>query len=179
MSYSKDKFFLEIKESLKKELKISNDFAVPKVDKIVLNCCDSEAATDGKVLQAIVDEMTLISGQKPIIVKAKKSIAGFKLREGVNLGVKVTLRKDRMYEFIDRLIYMALPKVLDFRGVSSSGFDGCGNFSMGVKEQLIFPEINYDSVSKVRGFDITVCTTANDDKSGLALLKALKFPFTS
>lgn len=179
MSYSKNKYFSEIKDSLKKELGIPNDFMVPKLDKVVLNCCDSEAASDGKVLQAIIEEMTAIAGQKPVVTKAKKSIAGFKLREGVSLGVKVTLRRDRMYEFIDRLIYMALPKVRDFRGLSSKGFDGNGNFSMGIKEQLVFPEINYDKIDKVRGFDIIVCTTANDDKSALALLKALKFPFTS
>ncbi len=178
MSYSKNKFFSEIKNSLKKELGLENDFMVPRLDKVVLNCCDSEA-TDGKVLQSIIEEMTAISGQKPVVTKAKKSIAGFKLREGMSLGAKVTLRRDRMYEFIDRLIYMSLPRVRDFRGLSSKGFDGKGNFSMGIKEQLVFPEINYDKVDKVRGFDITVCTTANDDKSALALLKALKFPFTS
>lgn len=179
MSYSRDKYFSEVKDLLKKELGVSNEFMVPKLDKIVLNCTSSDAAHDGKVMQAIVDELTAISGQKPVITKAKKSIAGFKLREGSNLGAKVTLRKSKMYEFLDRLIYMALPKVRDFRGLSSKGFDGKGNFSMGIKEQIVFPEINYDRIDKVRGFDITVCTTARDDKSALALLKALKFPFTS
>ena len=179
MSYSKDKFFSEIKGALKKELGIANEFMIPKLDKIVLNCTSSDAAQDNKVLQIIVAELTAISGQKPIITKAKNSIAGFKLREGVSLGAKVTLRRDRMYEFVDRLIYMALPRVRDFRGLSSKGFDGHGNFSMGIKEQIVFPEINYDKIDKVRGFDITVCTTAKDDKEGLALLKALKFPFTS
>lgn len=179
MSYSRDRYFSEIKDLLKKELGVSNEFMVPKLDKIVLNCTSSDAAHDGKVMQVIVDELTAISGQKPVITKAKKSIAGFKLREGSNLGAKVTLRKNKMYEFVDRLIYMALPKVRDFRGLTSKGFDGKGNFSMGIKEQIVFPEINYDKIDKVRGFDITVCTTARDDKSALALLKALKFPFTS
>ena len=177
MSYSKNKYFSEIRSALKKELDVVNDFMIPKVNKIVLNCTSSEAAHDGKVVQAIVDELAVISGQKPVVTKAKKSIAGFKLREGANLGAKVTLRRDRMYEFIDRLVYVALPKVRDFRGLSIKGFDGHGNFSLGIKEQIVFPEINYDKIDKVRGFDITVCTTARDDKTALALLKAFKFPF--
>jgi large subunit ribosomal protein L5 len=179
MSYSKDKYFSEIKGLLKKELSITNDFMVPRLEKVVINCTSSEAAQDNKVVQSMIDEISAISGQKPVVVKAKKSIAGFKLREGAKLGVKVTLRKDRMYEFIDRLVYIALPRVRDFRGLSSRGFDGKGNFSMGIKEQIIFPEINYDRIEKIRGFDITVCTTASDNKSALALLKAFKFPFTS
>jgi large subunit ribosomal protein L5 len=179
MSYSRDRYFSEIRETLKKELGITNEFMVPKLNKIVLNCTSSEAAHDGKVMQAIVDELAAIAGQKPVITKAKKSIAGFKLREGANLGAKVTLRRDKMYEFLDRLIYIALPKVRDFRGLSTKGFDGNGNYSMGIKEQIVFPEINYDRIDKVRGFDITVCTTARDDKSALALLKAFRFPFNS
>lgn len=179
MSYSKQKFFTEIKESLKKELNFTNDFQIPKLEKIVLNCTSSDIASDAKVLALVVDELTLISGQKPVVTKAKKSIAGFKLRQGMNLGAKVTLRKDRMYEFLDRLVYMALPRVRDFRGLSSKGFDGNGNFSMGIKEQIVFPEINYDRIDKVRGFDITICTTAKTDKEALALLKALRLPFTS
>ncbi|MBQ8651630.1 MAG: 50S ribosomal protein L5 [Alphaproteobacteria bacterium] len=179
MSFSKDRYFAEIRPLLKKELGITNEFMIPKLEKIVLNCTSSDAAHDGKVNQIIFDELMAISGQKPVVTKAKKSIAGFKLREGANMGAKVTLRRDRMYEFLDRLIYIALPKVRDFRGLSSKGFDGRGNYSMGIKEQLIFPEINYDKIDKVRGFDITVCTTARDDKSALALLKALRFPFTS
>lgn len=179
MSYSKNKYFSEIRATLKKELGVSNEFLIPKLDKIVLNCTSSDAAQDGKVMQAIVDEMTAIAGQKPVITKAKKSIAGFKLREGANLGAKVTLRRDKMYEFLDRLIYMALPKVRDFRGLTTKGFDGNGNFSMGIKEQIVFPEIDYDRIDKIRGFDITVCTTARDDKTAIALLKAFKFPFTS
>jgi large subunit ribosomal protein L5 len=179
MSFSKDRYLSDLRGSLKKKLGLANDFTVPRLEKVVLNCTSSEAAHDGKVLQCIVDELTAISGQKPVITKAKKSIAGFKLREGAKLGAKVTLRRDRMYEFIDRLVYIALPKVRDFRGLSSKGFDGNGNFSMGIKEQIVFPEINYDKIDKIRGFDITICTTARDDRSALALLKSLKFPFTS
>ncbi|MDR2667328.1 MAG: 50S ribosomal protein L5 [Holosporales bacterium] len=179
MSYSKSKYFSEIRPALKNELGIRNDFMLPRLDKIVLNCTSSEAVQDGKVIKTILDELMAIAGQRPVITTAKKSIAGFKLREGVKLGVKVTLRKDKMYEFIDRLIYIALPKVRDFRGISSRSFDGQGNFSMGIKEQIVFPEINYDKLDKVRGFDITICTTARDDATALALLKAFKFPFTS
>lgn len=179
MSYSKQKYINEIKASLKKELGLDNDMMVPRLEKIVLNCTSSDVIQDSKVLTAVVDELTLISGQKPVVTKAKKSIAGFKLREGMKMGAKVTLRKDRMYEFLDRLVYMALPRVRDFRGLSSKGFDGRGNFSMGIKEQIVFPEINYDKIDKVRGFDITICTTAKDDKSALALFKAFKMPFTS
>ncbi|MDR1488339.1 MAG: 50S ribosomal protein L5 [Holosporales bacterium] len=179
MSYTRDKFLKTIKESLKKDLGITNDMKVPKLSKIVLNCTSSDIAADSKVLASVIDEITLISGQKPVVTKAKQSIAGFKVREGVNLGVKVTLRRDRMYEFADRLVYMALPRVRDFRGLSSKGFDGHGNFSMGIKEQIVFTEINYDKIDKVRGFDVTVCTTARTDKEALALLKALNFPFTS
>lgn len=178
MSYTKDKFFSEVKWSLKKKLDIKNDLAIPKIEKIVLNCCDVEAS-DNKILQHIINDMSLISAQKLVVVKAKKSIAGFKLRQGMNLGVKVTLRRDRMYEFLDRLIYMALPRVLDFRGFSSKCFDGRGNFSIGIKDQLIFPEISYEKVDKVRGFDITVCTTTTDDKTAFVLLKSLNFPFVS
>ncbi len=179
MSYSKNRYLSEIRPLLKKELGLTNEFMIPKLEKIVLNCTSSDAAHDNKAMQVIFDEMMAISGQKPVITKAKKSIAGFKLREGANMGAKVTLRRDRMYEFLDRLIYIALPKVRDFRGLSAKGFDGRGNYSMGIKEQLIFPEINYDKIDKVRGLDITVCTTARDDKSALALLKAFRFPFNS
>ncbi|MDR0552834.1 MAG: 50S ribosomal protein L5 [Holosporales bacterium] len=178
MSYSKKKF-LEMKDSLKKELGFKNDMQVPRLEKIVLNCSSADIAHDNKILASVVDEMTLIAGQKPVVTKAKKSIAGFKLREGMNLGVKVTLRKDKMYEFLDRLIYMALPRVRDFRGLSSKCFDGQGNFSLGIKEQIVFPEINYDRIDKIRGFDVTICTTARNDKEGLALLKAFNLPFTS
>ncbi len=179
MSYTKDKYFSEIRSSLKQELGMHNDFMIPGLTKIVLNCTSSEASHDKKVLQCMFDDIMAIAGQKPVITKSKKSIAGFKLREGADIGVKVTLRGDRMYEFVDRLIYMALPRVRDFGGLSSKGFDGRGNFSMGIKEQIVFFEINYDKIDRIRGFDINVCTTANDNKSALALLKALGFPFKS
>jgi large subunit ribosomal protein L5 len=123
--------------------------------------------------------MTLIAAQKPVVTKARKSIAGFKLREGANLGVKVTLRRDRMYEFVDRLVYVALPRIRDFRGLTSRGFDGHGNFSMGIKEHIIFPEVDYDKIDKIKGFDITICTTAKSNEMALELLKALRFPFVN
>ncbi|MDR1609310.1 MAG: 50S ribosomal protein L5 [Holosporales bacterium] len=179
MSYSKDKYFSEIRGKLKEAFGYSNDFMVPRLEKVVLNCTSSDAAKDSKVAQMIADELTVIAGQKSVIVKAKKSVAGFKLRAGVNLGAKVTLRGDRMYEFMDRLAYIALPRVRDFRGLSSKCFDGNGNFAMGVKEQIIFPEVNYDRIDKIRGFDIVICTTARDDKTALSLLKAFNLPFTS
>lgn len=177
MSYSKEIYYGNIKPALKKELGLKNDLSIPRLEKVVLNSSSGDGAHDGKVLAAMVEELTIISGQKPVITIAKKSIASFKVREGMNMGAKVTLRGDRMYEFIDRLIYMALPRVRDFRGLSPKGFDGSGNYSMGIKEQIVFPEINYDKIDKVRGFDITVCTSASSDKSALALLKGFKFPF--
>ena len=149
---------------------------VPKLEKVVINICVSEATQDSKKIQAAYDDLMQIAGQKPVITKAKNSIASFKLREGMNIGVKVTLRKDRMYEFIDRLVNIALPRVRDFRGLSKKSFDGNGNYSLGLKEQLVFPEINYDKVDKIRGMDITICSTARNDADALALLKALNFP---
>lgn len=179
MSYTKDKYFSDVRAILKKNLDITNDYMIPKLDKIVLNCTSKDAAHDKKVMQSILDDLTTIAGQKAVSTIAKKSIAGFKLREGSEIGAKVTLRKDKMYEFVDRLIYMALPRVRDFSGLSPTSFDGRGNFSMGIKEQIVFFEINYDKIDKIRGFDITVCTTARDNDSALALLKALNFPFHS
>lgn len=176
MSASKKLYETKIKNDLQKELGYTNPMQVPKLDKIVINMCVPEATQDSKKVQAAYDELMAIAGQKPVITKAKKSIASFKLREGMNIGVKVTLRKDRMYEFIDRLINIALPRVRDFRGLSGKSFDGKGNYSLGLKEQLIFPEINYDKVDKVRGMDITICSTAKNDSDALALLKALNFP---
>lgn len=177
MSYTKDQYFSKVRKQLYKELKLSNDFTIPKIEKVVLHCTSTDAAHDKKAMTSIVESLTVIAGQKPVITKAKKSIAGFKLRDGTDLGAKVTLRKDRMYEFLDRLIYMALPRVRDFGGLSSKGFDGLGNYSMGIKEQIVFFEINYDKIDKIRGLDINICTTADNDKSALALLKALNFPF--
>jgi large subunit ribosomal protein L5 len=179
VSYSKERYFNEVRPALKKDLGIGNDLGIPRLVKVVLNSTSGDGAHDSKVLASMADDLRFIAGQKPIITKAKHSIASFKIREGMNIGVKVTLRKDRMYEFIDRLVYMALPRVRDFRGLSPRGFDGCGNFSMGVKEQIIFLEINYDKIDKVRGFDITVCTSSRSDREALALLRGLRFPFVN
>lgn len=167
----------EVVKNLVKEYGYKNELQVPRVEKIVINMCVKEAAQDSKKLQAAVDELMAITGQKPVITKAKKSIAGFKLREGMSIGAKVTLRQDRMYEFFDRLVNIALPRVRDFRGVSGKSFDGRGNYAMGIKEQIIFPEINYDKVDKVRGMDIIICTTAGTDKEAKSLLAALNVPF--
>jgi large subunit ribosomal protein L5 len=168
----------EIQPKLLKDLEYANPYQVPKLEKIVINGCVSEAVTDRKKLEAAVEEIALIAGQRPVLTVAKKSIAGFKLREGMNIGFKVTLRNQKMYEFLDRFVNIALPRVRDFRGLSSKSFDGRGNYAMGIKEQIIFPEINYDKVDKVRGFNIVFCTTAQTDKDALELLKAFNFPFS-
>jgi large subunit ribosomal protein L5 len=178
MTGLKLKYEKTIKAQLSKELAIDNVMSLPRVTKVVINMSVGEAVSDSKKLQFAVEELTAIAGQKPVITKAKKSIAGFKLREGMSIGCKVTLRSDRMYEFLDRLINIAMPRIRDFRGLSSRSFDGKGNYSLGIKEQIVFPEINYDKVDKVRGFDITICTTAKNDNEALALLKAMNFPFT-
>jgi large subunit ribosomal protein L5 len=167
-----------IRPQLMKDFSYQNVFETPKIDKIVLNACVGEATQDSKKLEAVVKEMAAIAGQQPIITTAKKSIAGFKLREGMEIGAKVTLRRQRMYEFLDRLVNIALPRVRDFRGLSPKSFDGHGNYALGIKEQLIFPEINYDKVEKVRGFDVIICTTAKSDAEAKALLSAFNVPFT-
>ena len=154
-----------------------NPMQVPKLDKIVINMAVGEAKDNAKVLDAAVRDLEIISGQKAVVTKAKKSVANFKLREGMPIGCKVTLRGSKMYEFADRLINLALPRVRDFRGVNPNAFDGRGNYALGVKEQLIFPEIEYDKIDKVRGMDITIVTTASTDEEGRALLKHLGFPF--
>lgn len=156
-----------------------NRFEVPRLEKVVINMGVGEAVQDSKRINAAVEELTRIAGQRPVITRAKKSIAGFKLREGMPIGVKVTLRRDRMYEFVDRLVNIALPRVRDFRGLSPKSFDGRGNYATGITEQIIFPEIDYDSVDEFRGMDIVVCTTAPDDEQARALLKGFNFPFTS
>ncbi len=156
-----------------------NVMQVPRLLKIVINMCVSDAVQDSKKLQIAVDDLAIITGQKPIVTKAKNSIAGFKLREGMSIGTKVTLRRDRMYEFFDRLTTIALPRVRDFRGLSSKSFDGRGNFAFGIKEQIVFPEINYDKVDKVRGMDIIICTTAKNDEEARSLLSALNIPFSN
>lgn len=176
MSAAKKLYETQVKQAIKAELGYKNIMQIPRLEKVVINICVPEATQDSKKIQAAYDDLLLIAGQKPVVTKAKKSIASFKLREGMNIGVKVTLRKDRMFEFIDRLVNIALPRVRDFRGLSKKSFDGNGNYSLGLKEQLIFPEINYDKVDKIRGMDITICSTARNDKDALALLKALNFP---
>ena len=166
----------EIAPKLMKELNLTNVMQVPRLIKITLNMGVGEAIGDKKTLESAVSDMTLISGQKPVITKARKSIAGFKVREGWPIGVKVTLRASRMYDFLERLIGIAIPRIRDFRGISAKQFDGRGNFSMGVSEQIIFPEIDYDKIDKLRGLDIAITTTATNDDEGRALLKAFNFP---
>jgi large subunit ribosomal protein L5 len=150
---------------------------IPRLEKIVVNMGVGEAIVDSKKLKSATSEMTLITGQRPVVTKAKRSIAGFKLREEMPIGCKVTLRRDRMYEFLDRLVTVALPRVRDFRGLNDKSFDGCGNYAMGLKEQLVFPEIDYDSVDDVRGMDIVICTTAKTDQEARALLRGFNMPF--
>jgi large subunit ribosomal protein L5 len=176
MAMLKEKYKSEIVPRLKEELGLTNVMEVPKVTKITLNMGVGEALGDKKVLENAVADMELISGQKPVVTKARKSIAGFKVRDGWPIGCKVTLRSDRMYEFLERLISIAIPRIRDFRGVSPKSFDGRGNFAMGVSEQIIFPEIDYDKVDALRGMDITITTTARTDDEGRALLRAFSFP---
>jgi len=168
-----------IKGDLTKEFGYENVMQVPRLDKVVLNMGIGEAVADTKKVQAAAADLALIAGQRPVITKARKSIATFKLREGMPVGVKVTLRKDRMYEFLDRLVNIALPRVRDFRGLNAKSFDGRGNYSMGLKEHIVFPEIDYDKVEDVLGMDIIICTTASNDDEARALLKGLNFPFRS
>jgi large subunit ribosomal protein L5 len=159
------------------QLGLSNVMEVPKITKITLNMGVGEAATDKKVMEKATDDMTLIAGQKPIVTKSRKSVAAFKIRDGWPIGCKVTLRRERMYEFLDRLVNVAIPRIRDFRGLNPRSFDGRGNYSMGVKEQIMFPEIDFDKVDAMRGMDITITTTAKNDEQGMALLKAFSFPF--
>ena len=173
----KEKYTNEVIPALTEKFNYSSVMAVPKVDKIVINMGVGEAVNNAKTLEKAAAELALISGQKPLITKAKKSIAGFRLREGVAIGAKVTLRGERMYEFLDKLVSVSLPRVRDFHGVPTKSFDGRGNYTLGVKEQLIFPEINFDDVDKVRGMDIVIVTTANTDEEGPELLKGLGMPF--
>ncbi|MEE4216696.1 MAG: 50S ribosomal protein L5 [Xanthomonadales bacterium] len=162
---------------LMKELGIENVMAVPKITKITLNMGVGEATTDKKVMEKAVADMAAITGQQPIVTKARKSVASFKIRDGWPIGCKVTLRRDQMWEFFDRLVNVAIPRVRDFRGLSPKSFDGRGNYSMGIKEQIVFPEIDFDQVDAIRGMDITITTTAADNVEGKALLKAFSFPF--
>jgi large subunit ribosomal protein L5 len=162
---------------LQEELGLANPMQVPRLEKVVINMGVGDALKDGRMLEAAVADLEIITGQKPVVTRARKSIAGFKLREGMAIGAKVTLRGDRMWEFVDRLVATAIPRIRDFRGLNPNAFDGHGNYTLGLTEQLIFPEIDYDKVVKVRGMDITVGTTARNDEEGRALLVALGFPF--
>ncbi|MAD43686.1 MAG: 50S ribosomal protein L5 [Oceanospirillaceae bacterium] len=177
MSRLQELYSNEVVTKLKEEFGYKNVMEVPRITKITLNMGVGEALGDKKLLENAVADMEAITGQKAIVTKARKSVAAFKLREGWPIGCKVTLRRDRMWEFMDRLIDVALPRVRDFRGINGKSFDGRGNYSMGVKEQIIFPEIDYDKVDKVRGMDVTITTTAKTNEEGRALLKALQFPF--
>lgn len=179
MARLKDKYVNEVVPGLQEKFNYKNVMAIPKLEKIVLNIGLGEAVQNPKALDAAIQDLTLISGQKPVVTKAKKSIAGFKVREGMPIGVKVTLRGDRMYEFADRLLNVALPRVRDFHGVSPKSFDGRGNYSLGIKEQLIFPEIEYDKIDKVRGLEVIFTTTAKTDEEGRELLKLLGMPFAN
>lgn len=172
-----DHYKTTIVPAMMAEFSYANVMQVPRLEKIVLNMGVGEASQDRKKIEPAVQEMTLISGQKPVITRAKLAIANFKLREGVTVGCKVTLRQNRMYEFLDRLITVALPRVRDFRGISKRSFDGRGNFALGLKEQIVFPEVDYDKVDKIRGLDVIICTSARTDAEALALLKGFQMPF--
>ena len=172
-----DRYKAEVVPKLKEKFGYRNPMQVPKVDKVIINMGLGEAIENIKILDSAAEEIGIISGQKPVITKARKSISNFKLRAGVPIGVKVTLRRDRMYLFLDKLMGVALPRVRDFKGVSPKGFDGRGNFTLGVREQIIFPEINYDKIDKIKGMNITIVTTARTDEEGLELLRLLGMPF--
>ncbi|MGB2401696.1 MAG: 50S ribosomal protein L5 [Porticoccaceae bacterium] len=176
MARLKEVYNKEIAPALKKELGLANVMEVPRILKVTLNMGVGEALGDKKALENAVADLTLISGQKPVINNARKSIAGFKVRQGWPIGTKVTLRSERMYDFLERLISVAIPRIRDFRGISPKQFDGRGNFSMGVSEQIIFPEIDYEKIDKLRGLDITITTSARNDDEGRALLRAFNFP---
>jgi large subunit ribosomal protein L5 len=169
----------QIRATLREQFSYTNEMQIPKLDKIVLNMGIGEAVNDSKKVQAAVKDLAAIAGQKPATTRARQSIAGFKLRENMVIGAKVTLRKDRMYEFLDRLITIALPRVKDFRGLNGKSFDGRGNFAMGLREHIVFPEINYDQIDQMWGMDIVVCTTAKSDEEAKALLKEFQFPFNN
>jgi large subunit ribosomal protein L5 len=177
MSRLKEHYNTIVKDHLKSEFSYKNDMMIPKIEKIVLNMGVGDSVHDKKHVESAVEDLALIAGQKALLTKAKKSIAGFKLREGMGIGAKVTLRKSRMYEFLDRLVNIALPRVKDFRGISSKSFDGNGNYAIGLKEHIVFPEIDYDRVDKMRGLDIVIVTSAKTDGEALALLKAFNMPF--
>lgn len=166
-----------VRPAMQDKFQYANPMQMPRLDKVVLNIGVGEAVNDSKKVQSAVQDMTLIAGQKPVVTMAKNSIASFKLRDGMAIGCKVTLRRQRMYEFIDRLVNIALPRVRDFRGLNSKSFDGNGNFAMGLKEQLVFPEIQYDQIDEIRGMDVIICTTAKSNEEALELLKGFNMPF--
>ncbi len=175
----KDKYTAEVAPALMKKFSYSSTMQVPRLEKIVVNCGCGDCRDNAKALEAVVKDITAITGQKAVVTKARKSVANFKVREGMNVGVKVTLRQDRMWEFLDRLLNVALPRVRDFRGINPNSFDGRGNYALGVKEQLIFPEIDYDKIDKIRGMDIIMVTTAKTDEEARELLKLLGAPFAA
>ena len=177
MTRLSESFNSEVKPALISQFGYTNEMQVPKLEKIVINMGVGEASQDKKKIESALEEMMLISGQKPIITRARKSIATYKLRDGMIVGCKVTLRGDRMYEFLDRLVNIALPRVRDFRGISPKSFDGRGNFALGIKEQIVFPEINYDKVDQIRGMDVVICTTAETDDEARELLRGFNMPF--
>ena len=179
MARLKDHYYGTVRSALLEEFKYKNPMQVPRLTKIVLNMGVGEGSQDRKKVDAAVGDLALIAGQKPVITRAKKSVATFKIREGMPIGCKVTLRRDQMFEFLDRLINIALPRVRDFRGLGRKSFDGRGNFAMGLKEQITFPEIDYDKIDQIRGLDIVFCTTAKTDAEAMALLRAFDMPFAS
>ena len=179
MTRMRELYDTAVRPELMEKFGYASTLQVPRLDKVVLNMGVGEAVADSKKIQFAIDEMARIAGQKPVVTRAKNSIAGFKLREGMPIGVKVTLRRERMYEFIDRLVTIALPRVRDFRGLNPKSFDGRGNYALGIKEQIVFPEIDYDKVDTVRGMDIIVCTTAKTDDEARELLKRFQFPFVN
>ena len=175
----KKKYQDEVAPALMQKFGYKSTMQIPRIEKIVVNCGCGEARDNAKVLEAVVNDLSIITGQKPVITKAKKSVANFKLREGMPIGAKVTLRQDKMWEFLDRLFNVALPRVRDFRGINPNAFDGRGNYALGIKEQLIFPEIEYDKIDKIRGMDVVICTTAQTDEEARELLKLMGAPFAS
>ena len=177
MARLKDKYLNEVAPALMKKYSYKSTMQIPKIDKIIVNVGCGEAKENSKALDFVCSDLAQITGQKPVITKAKKSVANFKLREGMPIGAKVTLRADRMYEFLDRLFNVALPRVRDFRGINANAFDGRGNYSLGLKEQLIFPEINFDKINKIRGMNVVICTTATTDEEAKTLLELMGAPF--
>ncbi len=175
----KAKYTAEVAPALMQKFGYRSIMEIPKVDKIVVNCGCGEARDNAKALESVLNDLATITGQKPVVTKAKKSVANFKLREGMPIGAKVTLRQDKMWEFMDRLFNVALPRVRDFRGINPNAFDGRGNYALGLKEQLIFPEIEYDQIDKIRGMDVVICTTAKTDEEAKELLSLLGAPFTT